>query len=116
MKLTHEEIAEICHEANRSFCHAFGDYSNPPWGFLSPEMKASTINGVEFHLANPDVSPAASHENWMKSKTLAGWKYGAEKSILKKEHPNLVPYGSLPQQERAKDIIFSDMVNTLKTF
>lgn len=114
MKLTYEQIAEICHENNRAYCHAFGDYSQPAWKFLPKEIQDSVINGVEFHLANPDASPEASHNNWMKLKLENKWKVGPKKDVLKKEHPNLRPYNELPDEERAKDILFSDLVSVLK--
>jgi hypothetical protein len=50
----------------------------------------------------------------MKLKLENKWKVGPVKDVHKKEHPNLRPYGELPKEERAKDIIFSALVNTLK--
>lgn len=114
MLLSYEQIAEVCHENNRAYCHAFGDYSNPPWRMLTPEQQATTISGVAFHVGNPDASAAASHENWMKDKLERGWKHGIVKDLIKKEHPNLVPYGKLSNQERAKDVVFSNLVTVLK--
>lgn len=114
MKLTDEQIAEICHENNRAYCHALGDYSQPAWKHLPKEIKDSILDGIDFHLANPDASPEASHKNWMKLKLENKWKVGPVKDVHKKEHPNLRPYGELPKEERAKDIIFSALVNTLK--
>lgn len=113
--LPYEKIAEICHENNRAYCHAFGDYSSPAWKYLSPEMQSSTIKGVEFHIANPDASPKASHEKWVEDKLSKGWKIGPAKNMEKKEHPNLVSYAQLSQVERGKDTIFAALVNILKT-
>lgn len=115
MKLTIEEIAQAAHEANRAYCHSLGDYSQPAWRFITTEGRAVTIDGVNFHLKNPDVSPKVSHENWMKRKAEQGWVYGEEKSYTKKTHPSMVPYEKLSQEQRTKDIIFSAIVATLKT-
>jgi hypothetical protein len=52
----------------------------------------------------------------MKRKTEQGWVYGEEKSYTKKTHPSMVPYEKLSQEQRTKDIIFSAIVATLKTF
>lgn len=95
MKLTIEEIAQAAHEANRAYCHSLGDYSQPAWKFITTEGRAVTIDGVNFHLKNPDVSPKVSHENWMKRKAEQGWVYGEEKSYTKKTHPSMVPYEKL---------------------
>lgn len=112
--LTYTQIAEICHENNRAFCQAFGDYSQPAWKYLPLEIQKSVVDGVEFHVKNPDASPQASHENWMKYKLANKWQVGPVKDVAKKEHPNLRPYSELPKEERAKDIIFGALVNTLK--
>lgn len=116
MKLTALQIAEACHEANRAYCHAVGDYSNLPWRMVPENIKNSVIDGVEFHLANPDASPDQSHANWLKFKQEDGWVYGPVKDAEKKQHPCMVPYGQLPVEQRAKDYIFSALADTLKTF
>lgn len=114
MKLTAEEIAQVAHEANRAYCHSIGDFSQLAWKFVKPEGKAVTIDGVNFHLKNPDASSRASHENWMKAKSTQGWTYGETKNDQAKTHPSMVPYESLSHEQRTKDIIFSAMVATLK--
>ena len=114
MKLTYEEIAKICHENNRAYCHAFGDYSQASWEHLTPEQKAVTLNGVEFLMANPDASPKASHENWIEKKKSQGWKYGPDVNIFTKEHPGLVPYGELSREAKGKDLLFGAMVDLLR--
>ena len=116
MKLTFEQIAEACHEANRAYCHSLGDYSQLPWRMLSDERKSTTINGVEFCLANPDVSPAKTHENWLAHKKSLGYVYGPQRDDTKKTHPCMKPYSELPPEQRAKDLIFQSVVSTLKTF
>lgn len=116
MKLTPLQIAEACHEANRAYCHALGDYSQAPWRFLPENIKGSAVDGVEYHIQHPDASPEQSHENWSKFKIQDGWVYGPVKDAEKKQHPCLVPYGELPIEQRAKDYIFSALVDILKTF
>jgi len=116
MRLTHEQIARTCHEANRAYCHAQGDYSQVPWSMVPDNIKQSAVDGVLFHVTHPDVGPEASHTNWYNFKKADGWIYGPIKDADKKEHPCMVSYGELPREQRAKDYIFAALVETLKTF
>lgn len=111
-----EEVAKIAHEINKAYCQAIGDNSQPTWGNAPEWQKSSAINGVEFHLANPDAGPDASHVSWMKQKTEEGWKYGPIKDAEKKEHPCYVPYDQLPTEQKAKDYLFKQVVHSLREF
>ena len=115
MPLSIEEIAKVCHEANRGYCKALGDDSQLPWDEAPQWAKTSAINGVRFHLDNPNAGPSGSHENWLKEKEKEGWKYGAVKDPEKKEHPCFVPYDQLPKEQQAKDYIFTSIVKTLSS-
>lgn len=116
MKLTYDQIAEACHEANRAVCHAQGDYSQLPWRMVPENIKQSALDGVTFHMENPDSSPEHSHNNWLKFKEADGWTYGPIKDADKKVHPCMVPYGQLPVEQRLKDFLFAAVVDTLKSF
>jgi hypothetical protein len=109
-----EKIARVCHEVNRAYCLSVGDSSQPAWDDAPDWQKTSAINGVKFHIDNPDASPSASHEKWLEEKLATGWKYGAVKNPELKEHPCCVPYDQLPVEQRAKDFIFTAIVNELK--
>ena len=108
------KIAEVCHENNRAYCESVGDFSNPPWRFVTEEKQKLIESGVRFHLANPDANPKSSHEKWVTDHQAAGWVYGKVKDEDKKTHPSMVPYGELSQHEKTKDYLFTAMVNTLK--
>jgi len=43
------------------------------------------------------------HENWASDRIKQGWKYGAERNDDKKEHPCLIPYEDLPEEEKEYD-------------
>ena len=115
MSLSIEEIAKVCHEANRGYCKALGDDSQLPWDEAPQWVKTSAINGVRFHLDNPNAGPSGSHENWLKEKEKEGWKYGEVKDPEKKEHPCFVPYDQLPKEQQAKDYIFTAIVKSLSS-
>ena len=105
-----EQIARLCHEANRGYCAALGDQSQVPWELAPEWQRRSAIAGVEYHLAHPDSTPADSHRSWLSEKERDGWKYGPVKDPERKEHPCFVPYEQLPKEQQAKDFIFLAIV------
>lgn len=111
-----EQVAELAHELNAVYCRQIGDISQPMWDDAPDWQKESAINGVKFHLANPDALPSASHESWLAEKTAAGWKYGMVKDPDKKEHPCFVPFESLPEEQKVKDYLFKGLVDSVRSF
>lgn len=99
-------IAKVCHEANRAYCKALGDDSQPAWDDAPDWQRNSALAGVQFHYANPDAGPEAGHESWLRQKQAEGWTYGETKDPVAKTHPCYVPYSQLPVEQRAKDYIF----------
>ena len=108
------KIARVCHEVNRAYCQSIGDSSQPSWDETPEWQRKSAINGVQFHIDNPEAPPSASHDSWLKEKVADGWRYGAVKNPDTKEHPCCVPYDQLPVEQLAKDFIFTALVNELK--
>lgn len=53
------------------------------------------------------------HEVWAQQRFQQGWSYGPERNDLKKEHPNLVPYNQLTEED--KDYDRNTAMETLKT-
>lgn len=106
-------IARAAHEVNRAYCAALGDYSQKGWEEAPQWQRDSAIAGVRFHIANPDASPSASHENWLKDKLAQGWKWGEVKDAEKKEHPCMVEFTELPQVQQAKDHLFRAVVHQM---
>ena len=43
------------------------------------------------------------HDTWARSRIDAGWTYGPVRDDAKKTNPCLVPYGELPDSEKAYD-------------
>lgn len=110
--MTIEQVAMICHEANRAYCASIGDYSQDTWENSPPWQRESTINGVKFNLkCYPIIQPEKSHNNWLAEKIATGWIYGPVKDPEKKEHPYMVDYKDLSASQRIKDHIFCSIVN-----
>jgi hypothetical protein len=112
--MTVEQIAEVCHETNRAYCTTLGDNSQPLWASAPEWQRTSAVNGVRFHMDNPDAKPSHSHDEWLKEKQETGWKFGPVKDAEKKEHPCFVPYEELPAEQKAKDALFIGVVNALR--
>ena len=106
-------IARVCHEANRAYCQSIGDNSQPEWDNAPDWQKQSAENGVRFHIENPNAAPSHSHEEWLKEKQAAGWKYGPVKDPDKKEHPCFVPYEELSEEQKKKDALFIAVVHAI---
>lgn len=109
---TAEEIAEVCHEANRVLRLAFEDSGeNPHWAEANIEQQESVVTGVwDVLLGN---TPEQSHENWLKFKEERGWVYGEVKDEDAKTHPCFVPYADLPADQKVKDALFVAIVKAL---
>lgn len=59
---------------------------------LSPELLLLT-----------ETLAQSTHDHWAVQRLKDGWKYGPARSDEKKEHPGLLPYGELPEWEKAYD-------------
>lgn len=54
-----------------------------------------------------------AHENWARQRMAEGWRWGPRRDDAKKEHPGLVPYERLSEEE--KDYDRKTAMETLKT-
>jgi len=106
-----EAIARAAHEANRSYCLAIGDTSQPSWDEAPDWQKTSAQNGVAGALAGN--TPEQSHESWMAEKQATGWVYGPVKDPERKQHPCIVPYGELPVEQQRKDALYVAVVKAM---
>jgi hypothetical protein len=108
-----DNIASICHDANRRLCITFGDHSQPLWEDAPDWQKESARKGVVLHM-NQNVGPEASHESWMNEKIENGWKFGPVKDPDRKEHPCIRPFSELGPDQQAKDYLFRGIVHAFK--
>jgi hypothetical protein len=110
-------IARICHEANRAYCVTINDHSQQPWCKAPEWQKDSARKGVKLHLnelydGNIPL-PSKSHESWLAEKLNSGWTYGDTKDETKKTHPCCVPYDNLPNEQKVKDYLFISIVTAM---
>ena len=111
LALAIEDIARVCHEANRALQTILREETNPPWEKCDIELQNSAVDGV-FNVLD-GAGPEQSHGNWLKFKAEHGWTYGPVKDFNKKEHPCFVPYAELPPEQKVKDELFVSIVNAL---
>jgi RyR domain-containing protein len=105
-----QQIAFVCHETNRAYCHSIGDDTQKPWEEAEEWQRESAIKGVWFAVNNPTAPASSQHDAWMKDKLEDGWTLGPVKDSTKKEHPCMVPYEQLPLEQRIKDHLFKAIV------
>ena len=43
------------------------------------------------------------HDHWARRRIETGWTYGPQRDDARKAHPDLVPYGELPEGEKQYD-------------
>lgn len=114
MKLTVEEIANVCHNVNKAYCNSIGDLSQAEWELAPDWQRSSAINGVRAHIdSGLTMLPEDSHISWLKQKESEGWVYGPEKDAGKKTHPCITAYKNLPTSQKTKDYLFREVVHTL---
>jgi hypothetical protein len=106
-------IAAVAHDANRRWCLANGDTSQPLWEDAPDWQRASALDGVRKIAAGEVTRPEQSHESWLAHKSADGWVYGPEKDPVAKQHPCMVPYADLPPEQRAKDALYFGIVTAL---
>jgi len=112
MTLTTEQIAQVCHEANRAL-QLIGDDAqpSPAWDEAPQWQRDSAIAGVEAALDG--TTPEQQHNTWCNDRLAAGWTHGPVKDAEAKTHPCLVPYHELPAIQQAKDHVFVAIVGAL---
>jgi len=114
MNMTIEQVAELAHELNRTYCMMLGDRSRRPWRSAQPDDKRTVIDGVKFSLDNPAAGSEEQHNAWMQDKIDAGWKKAEVKCEEAKHHPCIVPYDDLPDDLKIKDKLFLGVVNAFR--
>lgn len=107
-----EEIARVCHEANRAMQRNLNEPGRSMlWDLESDFVKENTINGVR--LIRLGYSKEEMHAEWCERMQEGGWKWGPVKDRLKLEHPCLVAYRDLPSTQRHKTEVIRAIVVTL---
>jgi len=108
-----KDIARVTHQLNKAYCEMIGDNTQVDFEDAPEWQTSSAINGVKFHIENPDANDSASHDSWLKEKVEAGWIYGEVKNAESKTHPCIVPFDQLPIEQQIKDKLSRQTVHAL---
>lgn len=101
-------IAATAHELNRAYRLSIGERVEPHWEDVTPEMRRSTLLGVQGALSGN--TPEQQHEQWRATRIADGWVHGPIKDAEFRTHPCLVPYSDLPREQQVKDTLFRNVV------
>jgi hypothetical protein len=111
-KYTEEEIARVCHEANRALQYIQNDpCPSQPWDAVTDFRREATIQGVREVLMG--LSPRQLHGKWCEAYWENDWVYGPVKDSVKRTHPCLVEFDELPEAQKDKDRLFQLVVVAL---
>jgi len=108
-----QKIAEVCHAAHQSYRGLINETPQDKWDNLKPERQAKLVQAVYRVINHPDITQQAQHGEWVKCIVKYGWKYGEVYDEGKKEHPCILPYSLLPENQKKKDALFLAIVNAL---
>ena len=105
-------VAAAAHMANRAYCMALGDDSQPEW-VAAPEWQQSSARSGVVAALDPNQTPEKSHEAWLAQKLRDGWRYGPVKDAEQKIHPCMREYSNLSEAQRLKDEVFLSVVRAV---
>lgn len=109
-----EEIARVCHEANRAMQYIQGDpCPSQPWDNESTILRNALINAVR--LMRMNYSNEEIHQEWCDRYREEGWTCGPVKDSDQHTHPCLVPYCELPREQRHKTEVIRGIVFAMST-
>ena len=96
-----EELAEVCHEANRIVQkHLSDECPSPHWDDDDEFIKKTCIGEVQMILMG--YTPEETHAHWCDELFDRGYICGPVKSREMKTHPCLVPFKDLPLEQKRK--------------
>lgn len=76
---------------------------NPHQNYTPIPIDATDVQLPQELNALVEVVAKNVHEVWAQSRIEQGWTYGETRSDALKQHPCLVPYEDLPEEEKAYD-------------
>ena len=107
-----EHLVEACArnawKVDLEYRKMLGDEDTTEWEHTNEEDKATMRDGVIFVLRG--VSTPDRHRWWVATKEAEGWTYGSEMDAVAKTNPLLVPFESMPAENRVQETLFEQCV------
>jgi RyR domain len=106
-------LPERLKEANRAFADRIGSKLEATGCALAPDpLVGPDANGFSFSHEEVEELARLEHDAWCDALRMEGWRPGPGMDSDSKEHPMLVPWEQLSEEERNKD---RDPVRALPT-
>lgn len=80
--------------------------------YLPHPIDTSNVELPEELISLVDLMAKNCHEVWSETRMRQGWVYGPVRDDNKKQHPDLIPYEQLSEEEKEFD--YNTSVSTLK--
>jgi RyR domain len=106
-----ERVAQVVHEANRTWDNVRGVPAGAPWEQAEPWQRAAAIKDVTLAMAG--APPSQLHESWRARKLAEGWSPGAVKDRQAKTDPMLVPYTELTSEDKRTPALITAITRAL---
>jgi hypothetical protein len=117
-----ERLDKEAMEINRKYCeaHNISDTNLTDWTLLKPERKnsnrlaalsaqnyralyAKLKESIQDEKAILELLSKTEHDRWMRERRISGFKLGNKNCSFKREHPCLIPYPELSEDNKEKD-------------
>jgi hypothetical protein len=109
MIYTDDQIAKAVHTVNGLLQEFHGEaHRQPDWEHAPDSMRCRVHSLIRLYRAGG--TPREAHTRWVESMAADGWRHGLSYDEGEHLHPNMVPYGELPQLQRAKDQVSHGLV------
>jgi hypothetical protein len=103
------DLTEDLRESNRSQARGFAEKLNMI-GYAYDAGDTPFPSVERFDEATTLLLAQAEHIRWMNDRLSNGWTYAPVRDDAKKRHPLLVPWDSLPDEEKRKDVNVADNI------
>tara|TARA_R110002126_G_scaffold29832_1_gene98137 strand:- start:162 stop:497 length:336 start_codon:yes stop_codon:yes gene_type:complete len=108
------QISKTAHAIHLAYCKENNIPTQPVWEEVSVEHKEIVYDTVTNILKDSIKTVEESHDNFIKKKYSQGWIFGEVYSLENKTNPRMVDFSRLTLEQRTKERLFFECVNSFK--